>query len=323
MIGIILVSHGNTAPGLLDSSKMIFGEAKDVVAVSLLSEESPNQVKEKMQSAMRTMKSDEILFLVDLWGGTPCHQACLLCEEEKEKRAVVAGVNLPLLLEALIVRETMKVKELQEHLMKKAVDVVRCFPSIGNSFGSEGGKKKARIPEGTMMGDGKMKYVLVRVDSRLLHGQVVTSWIPSVHPDRVIIVSDRVARDELRKKLILQAAPSSVKVHVVPLAKMLAVANDPRFGKTKALLLFEDLQDVVKAVEGGLELKEINIGSMAHKDGKVTVNKALSLDESDIVALEQLKQHQIHFDVRKVPSDTSEDIESIIEKARQMLRSKE
>ena len=75
-----------------------------------------------------------------------------------------------------------------------------------------------------MIGDGKIKYVLARIDTRLLHGQVATTWTKTTNPNRIIVVSDSVARDDLRKKMIEQAAPPGVKANVVPVDKMIKVA---------------------------------------------------------------------------------------------------
>ena len=66
-----------------------------------------------------------------------------------------------------------------------------------------------------------IKYVLARVDTRLLHGQVATTWTKSTQPTRIIVVSDAVSQDALRKQMIEQAAPPGVKANVVPVKKML------------------------------------------------------------------------------------------------------
>jgi PTS system mannose-specific IIB component len=175
------------------------------------------------------------------------------------------------------------------------------------------------IPEGTVLGDGHIKYVLARIDSRLLHGQVATAWTKKVQPTRIIVVSDDVAHDDLRKKLIMSAAPPGVHAHVIPIDKMIKVAKDPRFGTTKAMLLFETPQDALRAIEGGVDIKELNIGSMAHSVGKVAVNKVLSLGKADVETFDKLKEIGITFDVRKVPTDSKEDMGAIIEKARAEL----
>ena len=57
------------------------------------------------------------------------------------------------------------------------------------------------IPEGTVIGDGKLKIVLARIDTRLLHGQVATSWTKATNPDRIIVVSDTVSRMNYVKSL--------------------------------------------------------------------------------------------------------------------------
>ncbi len=114
-------------------------------------------------------------------------------------------------------------------------------------------------------GDGKLKIVLARIDTRLLHGQVATTWTKMTKPDRIIVCSDGVAQDELRKTMIIQAAPPGVHVHVVPIKKIIEIAHDTRFGNTKAMLLFETPQDMLRAIEGGVEIKEANLGSMANQ----------------------------------------------------------
>ena len=73
--------------------------------------------------------------------------------------------------------------------------------------------------------------------------------------DRIIVASDSVAKDELRKELIKQAAPNGVKAKRCPNSKLIDVAKDPRFGNTHALILFETPQDALRAIEGGVPIK--------------------------------------------------------------------
>lgn len=153
------------------------------------------------------------------------------------------------------------------------------------------------------------------IDTRLLHGQVATTWTKSTNPDRIIVVSDNVAHDELRKNMIIQAAPPGVKAHVVPIDKMIAVAKDPRFGATKALLLFETPQDALKAIQGGVDIKTLNVGSMAHSQGKVAVTKALAFDKDDVKTMREIEKLGVKFDVRKVPADSPENMDAILKKA--------
>ncbi|WP_324602948.1 PTS system mannose/fructose/N-acetylgalactosamine-transporter subunit IIB [Streptobacillus moniliformis] len=169
----------------------------------------------------------------------------------------------------------------------------------------------------TNLGDGKIEYVLARVDTRLLHGQVATSWTKATRPDRIIVVSDAVSKDALRKTMITEAAPPGVKANTVPIDKMVEVDKDPRFGNTKALLLFETPQDALKAIEKGMKIDELNIGSMAHSVGKVAVTTSLAMDMEDVKTFEKLLGLGVKMDVRKVPADTPGNIEQILNKVRE------
>ncbi|KLO73977.1 mannose/fructose/sorbose PTS transporter subunit IIA [Enterococcus cecorum] len=325
MVGIILASHGEFANGILQSGSMIFGEQQNVAAVTLMPSEGPDDVRAKIEAAIATFENqDEVLFLVDLWGGTPFNQANNLLEAHKDKWAIVAGMNLPMVIEAYASRFSMNTAhEIAAHIIATAKDGVKVKPEELEPAEEKAAVQQqgpvGAIPPGTVLGDGKIKFALVRIDSRLLHGQVATAWTKAVQPTRIIVVSDAVSKDELRKKLIEQAAPPGVKANVVPIAKMIEVAKDPRFGNTKALLLFENPQDVVRAIEGGVDIKEVNVGSMAHSVGKVLVNKVLSMDAKDVEAFETMKKAGVKFDVRKVPNDNKDNMDALLQKAKSEL----
>ncbi|MBE6119858.1 MULTISPECIES: mannose/fructose/sorbose PTS transporter subunit IIB [Faecalicoccus] len=321
MVGIILASHGEFAEGIHQSGSMIFGDQANVKPCILKPSEGPQDIRKKMEDAIASFdQQDEILFLVDLWGGTPFNQASAL-KDGHESWAIVTGLNLPMLIEAYASRMSMDTAhEIAMHIAKTAKEGVRIQPEDLEPVEEEKEQSAApvmqqAIPEGTVLGDGHIKYVLARIDTRLLHGQVATTWTKSTNPDRIIVVSDNVAHDELRKNMIIQAAPPGVKAHVVPIDKMIAVAKDPRFGATKALLLFETPQDALKAIQGGVDIKTLNVGSMAHSQGKVAVTKALAFDKDDVKTMREIEKLGVKFDVRKVPADSPENMDAILKKA--------
>ncbi len=325
MVGIILASHGEFANGLMQSGAMIFGEQPNVAACVLHPSEGPDDIKAKMQAAIDSFDDQtEVLFLVDLWGGTPFNQANSLFEAHKENWAIVSGMNLPMLIEAYAARLSMeKAQDVAKAILGTAKEGVKVKPEelepeevvVANAPAAPQGA----IPAGTVLGDGEIKFVLARVDSRLLHGQVATAWTKATNPSRIIVVSDAVAKDELRRKLIEQATPPGVKANVIPISKMIEISKDPRFGDTKALLLFENPQDVLRVVEAGVKIKEVNVGSLAHSTGKVVVSKVLSMGHEEVAAFEKLKDLGVTFDVRKVPNDSKDNLDELLKKAKKEL----
>ncbi|WP_050614026.1 mannose/fructose/sorbose PTS transporter subunit IIA [Bacillus testis] len=319
MVGIIIASHGEFANGILQSGEMIFGAQENVKAVTLMPSEGPDDVKAKMKEAIASFDNqDEVLFLVDLWGGTPFNQANSLFEEHKDKWAIVAGMNLPMLIEAFASRFSMNTAhEIAAQILGAAKEGVKVRPEELEPAETAAPAGQQSAAAGA---PGKFEYVLARIDSRLLHGQVATAWTKATHPTRIIVVSDAVAKDDLRKKLIQQAAPPGVKAHVVPIHKMIELAKDDQhFGGQRALLLFENPQDVLRAVEGGVPLDTINVGSMAHSPGKVQPNKVLAFNQDDVETFAKLKEQGLKFDVRKVPNDSKGNMDEIIKKAQEEL----
>ena len=286
--------------------------------------EGPEDIKRKMEEAVASFDTDEIVFMIDLWGGTPFNQASALIEGHQDKWAILTGLNLPMLIEAFAARFSSEVAhEIASKVLVTAREGVKALPEelepevvVSEAAPTQ---KQGAIPEGTVIGDGKIKYVLARIDTRLLHGQVATAWTKSTNPDRIIVVSDSVAKDDLRRNMIEQAAPPGVKANVVPINKMIEVSKDPRFGGMRALLLFETPQDVVRVLEGGMDLKEVNLGSIAHSTGKVVVTRAVAMDNSDLEALETIKNMGVSVDVRKVPADSSENFDNMLKKAKDEL----
>ncbi|MGT2756031.1 PTS sugar transporter subunit IIB [Streptococcus ovuberis] len=323
-IGIIIASHGEFAAGIHQSGQMIFGEQEKVQVVTFMPSEGPDDLYAKIATAIDTFDADdEILVLADLWSGSPFNQASRVMGERPERKfAIITGLNLPMLIQAYTERlmdATAGVAQVAANIIKESKDGIRVLPEelqpeevVATAVAQA---PQAAIPEGTVIGDGKLKINLARVDTRLLHGQVATAWTPDSKANRIIVASDKVAGDELRKQLIKQAAPNGVRANVVPIRKLIEAAKDPRFGDTKALILFETPQEALEAIKGGVPIEVLNVGSMAHSTGKTLVTNALSMDKADVATFEELRDLGVKFDVRKVPNDKPGNLFELIKKA--------
>jgi PTS system mannose-specific IIB component len=327
MVSILLATHGDFAEGIFMTGSMLFGEQENVAAVTLQPSEGPDDLRAKMLQAIDGFESkDEVLILVDLWGGTPFNQANFIINGHEDKWAIVAGLNAPMLITAYANRDDCETAhELAASILEDSRDGIKIYPKelepadTTKAAAAPAAGPVGAIPPGTVLGDGHIKIKHARVDTRLLHGQVATNWSKAIAPDRIIVVSDNVSHDALRKQLIIEAAPPGIKAHVVPMKKMLEVVKDVRFGDTTAFLLFETPQDALEAIKGGVDIKSLNIGSMAHSQGKVAVNKVLSLDAKDVECFEELKKLGVKFDVRKVPADAPENMDKLIQIAKDGL----
>jgi PTS system mannose-specific IIB component len=308
-IAIVIGTHGWAAEQLLKTAEMLLGEQQNVGWIDFVPGENAETLIVKYHAQLEKLDTAQgVLFLVDTWGGSPFNAASRIVVD-KPQYEVIAGVNIPMLVETLMARddnptfdeliavalETGRegVKALKANVAEKATPAPAAAPA-------------STTPAAPLKPMGPNDYMVIglaRIDDRLIHGQVATRWTKETNVTRIIVVSDEVAADTVRKTLLTQVAPPGVSAHVVDVAKMIRVYNNPKYARERVMLLFTNPTDVVRLVEGGVKITTVNIGGMAYRQGKTQVNNAVSVDQQDIDAFNWLNKRGIELEVRKVSSD--------------------
>lgn len=160
-----------------------------------------------------------------------------------------------------------------------------------------------------------MEIKLARIDDRFIHGQVLTKWVKLVPTDRIIVVCDEVANDEMRKTLTLSVAPPNIKASAVTVDKMVRVYQNPKYEGTTAFLLFDGPQDVLELVEKGVPIPVVNVGGMRFENDRKQITKSVSVNEGDIEAFKKLHELGVKLELRQLPSDQSTDFYTTLENA--------
>ncbi|ELM3738812.1 PTS mannose transporter subunit IIAB [Yersinia ruckeri] len=308
-IAIIIGTHGAAAEQLLRTAEMILGEQQNVAFIDFVPGENAETLIEKYTGKLAGLDTSKgVLFLVDTWGGSPFNAASRIAVD-KENYEVITGVNVPMLAETFMARDdNPSFAELVGIAVETGREGVKALKAKPESKPEpQQIAPVAKMPSAPMAPLGPndhMKIGLVRIDDRLIHGQVATRWTKETNVNRIIVVSDEVAADHMRKTLLTQVAPPGVTAHVVDVEKAIRVYNNPKYAKDRVMLLFTNPTDVLRLVEGGVEIKSINIGGMAFRQGKTQVNNAVSVDEKDINAFKKLNERGIELEVRKVSSDS-------------------
>ncbi|MBX8460011.1 PTS mannose transporter subunit IIAB [Enterobacter sp. RIT637] len=304
-IAIVIGTHGWAAEQLLKTAEMLLGEQENVGWIDFVPGENAETLIEKYNAQLAKLDTSKgVLFLVDTWGGSPFNAASRIVVD-KEHYEVVAGVNIPMLVETFMARDdnpsfdelvALAVETGREGVKAlKAQPVEKPAPVVA--------APKAAAPAKPMGPNDYMVIGLARIDDRLIHGQVATRWTKETNVRRIIVVSDEVAADTVRKTLLTQVAPPGVTAHVVDVAKMIRVYNNPKYAGERVMLLFTNPTDVERIVEGGVKITSVNIGGMAFRQGKTQVNNAISVDEKDIEAFNKLNARGIELEARKVSTD--------------------
>lgn len=143
--------------------------------------------------------------------------------------------------------------------------------------------------------------VLARVDDRLIHGEVVSVWSPSLSINRIVIVDDEVAVDAFNKRVLKALAPEGIKVLVYDTATASEkLKGDPKPGE-KMMVLTKTPITYLRLVENGVALKEVNLGGMGLRNERRPFIKNVACDDAEIEAIRQLEEKGVRVYYQLVP----------------------
>lgn len=142
-----------------------------------------------------------------------------------------------------------------------------------------------------------------RVDNRLVHGQVIESWLPYLGARTLVVVNDRLAKDALQQQIMQLAIPGRIKVSFISVADIQTLYSSLEAEGHGTLFLFADCADVMRVVEQGVPVPILNIGNMHYAPGKRQLCPHVAVSEDDLLCFEMLKQKGARLDFRSVPGD--------------------
>lgn len=150
-----------------------------------------------------------------------------------------------------------------------------------------------------------MSIVLTRIDNRLIHGQVLETWLPYVHADCLVVANDEIAASPLKRMMMEASVPSRVRVEIGTIAEVVDMFSCDQFDKCRVLLLFATTSDSLVALRGGLNYERLNLGNLHAGEGKTQFSCTVFLAPEDIANLEQIDEAGVDISARCIPADTA------------------
>ena len=155
-----------------------------------------------------------------------------------------------------------------------------------------------------------MALSLVRIDDRMIHGQVVLGWARVLKPERIILSNDRIAGNSWERKFYAASVPSQMKVSFLTLAETTTELLDNLTKNETALMLFESVPDVFKVIKAGVRFEEINIGGLHYRQGAEEILPFVFLTEEDKQLLRELVKRGITLIAQDIPGNSPKNINS-------------
>ena len=157
-----------------------------------------------------------------------------------------------------------------------------------------------------------MPLCLVRIDDRLIHGQVVLGWARALKPDRIVVANDRVAANTWERKFYTSSVPSQIKVSFFDLEETARQLLNNLFKNEMVMMLFESVRDVHAVVEKGVTLSDINVGGLHYREGATELLPYVFVTEEDRVFLRELVKKSVTLTAQDIPGNSPQVINSLV-----------
>ena len=156
-----------------------------------------------------------------------------------------------------------------------------------------------------------MSVKFCRIDDRLIHGQVVTTWVNVHKIEQVIILNETVEKDKIQSNVLKMSAPANIKLHIFSPEKFLQVIQKSPITRN-TMLLFSSPFDVAKLIDAGYEIPKLNVGGMRGNAERTSVTKAVSLTPQEREMFKSLIAKGIDVEIQMVPSETAVKMSGVI-----------
>lgn len=160
------------------------------------------------------------------------------------------------------------------------------------------------------------KIVLCRVDSRLVHGQVMTKWVQQSGANEIIIISDTVSKDEFLLDIYRMSAPPGMDIRCYDMKETVRLWKEGQLLKGNTLLLFADIAALHEVCSQGVEVKKVQIGGLGGGPSRKVVYKNITLDEKDASILKELSDKGIDVIFQTIPEDRALPLGEALERFR-------
>lgn len=284
----ILASHGEYAKAAKHSCEMITGKAPMFFVVTF----TEDMRKESVEDAYRTILEKQGAaecegILTDVPGGTPFNAAAVIIHENPHI-ALVSGLNLGMLI-ALNTGDNLA------SALEQAKDII-----VGQGVAKKENKAETVDLTEPVTENG---IINLRLDERLIHGQVATFWTRTLRATRIMVVGNEIVKDEIGKAALQAAVPAGLHLSVLTPENAAKRLNAGQYTGQRVFLIVKEPGSISTLLELGVKVKEVNIGNMGQKEGRRQVKKSVYCTEQELQEILDIDKSGTPVFAQMVPND--------------------
>lgn len=320
---ILIATHGKMASGIRYTAELIVGKMAEITTIDAYVTPEDN-VEKKFEEYFAQHENDRIFVFTDLMGGSVNQK--LLGYSQKENVTLITGTNLPVLMQVMMADDDVTEEEIQEFIddAREELQVVdlggeKKSPAKENAApaAEKSAPKKAPAPQS--YDNSTAKITALRVDDRLIHGQVAMTWTKQLAVQGIVVANDEAANDNTQKMALKMAVPGGIKSLIKPVDEAIRILNNPKVSKMRILVLTRTVKDALKVRQSVGEIGFLNVGNTGRFDGidvseKLVLTPTIMLTKTEQQALKDLVALDPKTCMQQVPNDEQKLVKDVLDK---------
>uniref|UniRef100_A0A7C4EVU8 PTS mannose/fructose/sorbose transporter subunit IIB n=1 Tax=Desulfomonile tiedjei TaxID=2358 RepID=A0A7C4EVU8_9BACT len=153
-----------------------------------------------------------------------------------------------------------------------------------------------------------MPIVLVRVDDRLIHGQIIEGWLPVTKAEELIIADDALAQDSLQQMIMLSALPLSVGLMVDTVDAVACFLQDNRRDHVRRIVLVRSPRDALRLMRAGVQFDHLNVGNLMSREVAVCLGRSVMVSMECLMDLNSIIQEGVRVTIQTVPFEKPDEL---------------
>lgn len=154
--------------------------------------------------------------------------------------------------------------------------------------------------------------VFTRIDDRLIHGQVMTSWVKHTQANMISIVDNEVANDPFISRVLKMAVPSEVKVDIYNTEQAIEALTLKVQNSNRIIILAKHPKTIYSLIKNGVDIENVNVGGMGARPGRKSIYKNISASQEEKEIFEEILSLGKKVYMQIVPDDKKVDIEKYL-----------
>lgn len=311
---ILIATHGKMASGIRYTLELVVGKMAEITTLDAYvnPEEDVEQI---LLEYFSCHKEDRVFVFTDLKGGSVNQK--MMQYAGWPNVTLITGMNLPILLQVALAGEDVTDRELEEWIESSRQELQMISLKAAEEKISEE-MPAAAVQPGTFQ-HSQAKITALRVDDRLIHGQVAMTWTKQLRVEGIIVANDDAANDSTQKMALKMAVPAGIRVLVKPVDEAIRMLNYPKASQMRILVLTRTIRDALTIRQNVGEIGFLNIGNVGRFDGidisrKKVLTPTIMITPEETECLEKLIGLDPDTCMQQVPGDERKLVKDVIGK---------